>query len=339
MMFQGILSGVAPHDFALDFLLCGLERRGHTVHRRARQDATSNGCDASISNTLAPFLREHQHFVNPARPWILHGHGMALHKHWTVGTYIDFSLYPTALWVHYGERYVYHGDCCLVAAGGWAKLDFYHKLLGCRREVRSEIYSQMGLIPQKPLVVYAPTWSRPTAESWALWQQDDRVPDGAYVNSGTEYMRHRIIEQIERLDVNLIYMPHTGGTDAATAAGFWPSRRVEVLVAADLIVGDISSVLTEALCLDVPIVHVRREPEDRRPGDYHVFANTRMPMCEFGDVVDVADLPDVVRYRLSRADDYAGLRRFWRESGCGVVDGHAADREAVLIEEAVRTYS
>lgn len=342
MRFQAIQSGIKPHDYALEFTLRALEARGHETYRIDGRTQGMGlafdlvGMEGTIANTLTPFTETWgAHFT---KPWILSGHGISLHKSWTVSTKVDLSLYPTQLWLDYGHVFVHHGDCKLQAVNGWGKMDAYWKLRQTRQTVRDEIYKQFALDITKPLVVYAPSWSRPKCETLELWRKNAPWEEAVYGNSGTEYMNGEVTHALRDLPIELLYMPHTGGCHAAIAEQFWPQRRVEILVAADLLISDVSSVAAEFLAMDKPIVLLHKHEEDMLPGDGRLFHRKGAVALFFGAYCRIERLDLIVSWHLEHAGQASTARAHWLARGVGTVDGHCAEREAEAIEKFAEEY-
>ena len=345
MRIQAIMCGVPSHDYSMSFMLDVLRARGHEIvytgffRQKDLPEVMSDGVDCTVSSLNQPFNSRHEDFRDPARPWVLFSHGISLHKPFSMGRLgIDFSFYHMPVWLDYLRAF--HDDTCTpICTHGWGKLDQYWKLTReCRGEVKEEVYKQHGLDPGLPLIVYAPSWSREGYETWAKWQDSPHHND-IYVCAGTEYMSDRVLAKLNTIRANLVYLPHDMREDSEDGEGFWPSRRVELLAAADLLVSDTSSMAAEFLMMDKPIVQIARMPEDRLDGHLHLFHTPELPPCHLGDpVYDLDTLVDIVERRLV-TDEYAAVRDFWLRHAVGRPDGLCAEREAVALESCVDVYT
>lgn len=342
MRVQAVHTGVASHDFAMSFMLEVLREQGHEVVRAGffRGEGefppiASTGFECTVSPLNQPFNARHDDFLDPARPWILYSHGISLHKPFSMAALgIDFSFYPQAAWVDYLAAY--HQDTCrAVATNGWGKLDLLWALAQkCRQEIKEDVYAEFGLNRYRPLVVFAPTWSREEWPTWKLWQENGPHPS-LYRCAGTEYMAPEILKALHTLDANVVYLPHNMGADNEKGIDLSPERRVELLAAADVLVSDTSSMVAEFLVFDKPIVQVARMPEDRLAGHLHLFHEPTLPPCIVGDpIYDLSRLAETVARRCE-VDEYAEVRRFWRDYAVGDIDGFCAQREAAALESAV----
>ena len=221
---------------------------------------------------------------------------------------------------------------------GWGKLDVYYKYSKDRIKTRQEIYQQFHLDSNRPLVLYAPTWVRDKGTKFA-WLQEGLHPD-AYINQGSGYLSNEVIKQIQKLPVNLLYLPHFVTTQSNKLKNLDLDTRVKLMVAADLLVGDISSMVAEFTVLDKPIVLIKKDIKDRSILDFHIYQDLRTPVLDVGDIIDVSEVAKVVKYRLKH-DDYKERRNMWKNKLVipdGKFDGHCTDREVTAIETFIKEY-
>jgi CDP-glycerol glycerophosphotransferase (TagB/SpsB family) len=264
------------------------------------------------------------------RPIINMSHGLAVWKRFHNRHLADLHLLNhdwdgrqmTALYPYYSF------NCRTV---GFPKLDSLVKLLPHRQDVKAEFIKEMKLDATKPIIAFLPTWGgdRPNIDE----------PEGTFFELekiDTNKIPNFILSAHNTIGSGLTGDRYDGNTIPRKADIFKKARYVwvapnkdKLLLAADVIVGDISSILIESLIVNVPIIHLHR-------GSFAPFELNDSEgydgMLLLGQVCSIKRLPRIINDVLKN-DDYKLLRKYWRDRLLKYsIDGKATERAVREIE-------
>ena len=218
--------------------------------------------------------------------------------------------------------------------GGYPKVD---ELINLQID-RSELCSRYGLNPDKPVILFAPSWGG---------KQN--------LNAGIHNAKH--LSSLE----NLLIVPHSADYPLAKKYGAvkpGDGNINQFLHLADVVVSDISSVLAEASILDKPVVQLILPaypgcfPEvESRPSGTWVSADIlareqltdrsarpfKIPYVNedwiLGHTARSTELRDAIRAALEQPQDFAEQRKYWAEQSCWKADGQSSKRISHMIEQ------
>jgi len=242
----------------------------------------------------------------------------------------DMMILPTANWIPVFNRLCSNSiDTHFGIGGGWSKFDIYYKYLKNRKETREYIYNKYNFDKNKKLIIYGPTGIRLGSEHLDQWLKQG-WPKDSYQRHGSAYLRKEVKEIIQRYG-NMYEIEHPCLNEVDIT-----EDRIPMMVAADMFIGDISSMTHEFSLIDKPIIQMMKNIEDRLSGDFHIFCNPNEETIDFGDIIDVKDLDKTIQSRLAK-DSHRDRREYLKEKYVGICDGKAASREADAIEEFCQT--
>ena len=212
-------------------------------------------------------------------------------------------------WMRESAKVPVFGDMGWPKMDAWFRMDHERRLLG--RSPR-EIYG----FDARPIVAFSPTW-----------KHDHSVP-----HTPRNYRLSQILTVMAD-HFNVLVAPHPYETEDISGFADMPGirilgqnetdARIEALLDADVIVGDVSGVMFESLYTDKPIV-VIDAPEDQ---GYFVTKHPTDPqLIDCFTVADGDRLADAIWAALN--DPLKPSRGFWKEQILGPTDGHASRRIA-----------
>jgi len=267
--------------------------------------------------------------------------------------YVDHGLSPVK---YYAYRYRTFHECDLLFYPGPVFQDimavlnpeFDHGLQGGLPKMdqlvtlevdREAECRRLGLAPEKPIVVFAPTWGGKYRSDWGI--ANARHLDGY---------------------PNLIIAPHP--SDYRIARRFdavVPEEKGNInqlLRLADVVVSDVSSVVGEAAVLDTPVVQMILpeypgcfpQPERRHEGLW--LDTQRMKSFEaaadpvrrpfklayldedwiMGHTAHPQQIKRAVDAAIAEPDRFSKERKFWAERSCFLPDGRSTERIGMMIE-------
>ena len=352
MNFQFINTSRKQHNYIQGLLAKKLQKLGHTtITPSPDKIISSDVVDATISSMPTCFESYQPTFKNPAKPWLRTEHGIYFYKQWARWVCYDFYdlfLMPTQYPVDfYYSNYKYFSKTwrphtlnhvTFKVVDGWGKLDLYYQFNKNRDTVRKEIFERFDLDILKPLVLYVPTWIRDNG-SKEEWISTGMEAD-AYVQQGSGYLHPQVKQAMDSLPINFFPLHHYVTSADFTFKDLDTITRVKLMVASDLLIGDVSSMVGEYTTLDKPIVLLRKKEIDRDPYDFNVYQDEHTTLLDIGHIVDISELSQTVDYALSH-DDYTDKRKYWRNLLVipdGKFDGKCTEREATAIVKFVKSY-
>jgi len=188
------------------------------------------------------------------------------------------------------------------------------------KSIRSEVIEELGLDPKEPIVVFAPSWDDPEAKRKGTI---DALP------------------QIEAMGLkNLLVCPHDYDKMFNVLKGkkvIKSSNKNRYLMAADLMIGDMSGIMIEFAVLDKPMVHIDMYGDKRMYGIWEEPAN-HYGTFQIGEFATPDTLPKAVNSALSDPDKYKFLREYWKWRSFYNL-GTAAKAAADSIIELTGSYS
>jgi hypothetical protein len=216
--------------------------------------------------------------------------------------------------------------------GGYPKVDELLKL----RIDRLDLCARFGLDPEKPIILFAPSWG------------GKKNPSAGIHNA--RYLSSRD---------NVLIVPHSADYSLAKKYGAVRPQDGNInqfLHLADVIISDVSSVLAEAAILDKPVVQLKLphypgcfpEAEKRRSGvwvsksiierEQQVDREKRpfkIPYIDedwvMGKVVEPHHLVEATMDVLNHPDSHSKERRYWAEQSCWKADGRCSERITAMI--------
>jgi CDP-glycerol glycerophosphotransferase (TagB/SpsB family) len=317
-----------------------LVKKGYVVDEYYAHDVKNK------PNTTLPRLKTHSLTVlnylavpnlygrHIPRPIIFMSHGISVWKRGHNRHLADLHL------IHHDWEsrqmttiFPYHSFNCRTV--GFPKLDSLVKLLPHRREVKAKFIKEMKLDATKPIVAFLPTWG------------GDKLnidePEGTFFELekiDVKKIPNFILSAHNTIGSGLTSDSHDGGVNARKATVFkkapyvWVApNKDKLLLSADVIVGDISSILIEGLVTDVPIIHLHR-------GSFAPFelndAEGYNGMMFLGAVCSIERLQHTINEVLKN-DDYKMLRKYWRDRFLKYsLDGKATERTVREIEKVLK---
>jgi len=325
-------SDLKTHLLANSHLISELIARGHNVktvissHSAKTDNITKNFPEKSI------VLAERLSTKVEGCLSILLLHGISLYKinynRKTKDKY-DRILVPTKPWIeernkklddekenfHYSDHY----------SDGWNKLDCYYDYIQRKQSVKDYIYKKYKFDKSKKLIVYAPTFSRTGSESLKKWKEQGLDPN-SYQNHGTGHLKDKVCSIAKQYaNIYSIIHPCNYRNDET-------EDRMKIMAVADMFIGDISSMTLEFSVMDKPMILLKKEEENRIPGDFNIFHDTQKELLDFGPTVDLKNLAATIKSSFVN-DSYRDRRNELKDKYTGIFDGNCAKREADTIEK------
>jgi CDP-glycerol glycerophosphotransferase (TagB/SpsB family) len=162
------------------------------------------------------------------------------------------------------------------------------------KSTRDEVIKEFGLDEKEPIIVYAPSW-------------DDK-----------DALRKGSIDALSKVMAlpykNILLCLHEYDKMFKTLEGkkvIKAPNKNRYLLAADLVIGDISSIMIEFTLLNKPMVHIDMT------GDRHHYGIWEEPTCHYGtfqvgDFATPDQLQEKVKDALNNPDKFKRLREYWK---------------------------
>ena len=221
--------------------------------------------------------------------------------------------------------------------GGYPKVD---ELINLQID-RSDLCSKYGLNPDKPVILFAPSWGG----------KKNR-------NAGIHNAKH--LSSLE----NLLIVPHSADYPYAKRYGAvkpGDGNINQFLHLADVVISDISSVLAEASILDKPVVQLVLpaypgcfpEAESRKSGTWvsddiltreqltdRSVRPFKIPYVDedwiMGHTADPSELEAAIKDALDHPQDFTEQRNYWAEQSCWKADGQSSRRITHMIDQYLK---
>ncbi|MBC8376735.1 MAG: CDP-glycerol glycerophosphotransferase family protein [FCB group bacterium] len=224
--------------------------------------------------------------------------------------------------------------------GGLPKMD---EFMGSKIN-KVDYCAELGLDPQKPVVLFAPTWGGKYESTWGI--------NNARFLSGIP---------------NLVISPHPADFKAAKRFNAilpkQPGSTNDLIKIADVVISDVSSIVGEAALLGKPTIQLELpnypgcfpNPDKRKKGDWldatrlSFFAEQADPIKRpfklafldedwvLGYTSKPENLIDTVERALSEPERFAEKRAYWNEQNCYMPDGNTNERLTKMIFHYIDT--
>ncbi len=161
------------------------------------------------------------------------------------------------------------------------------------KSTRSEVIREFDLDPKEPVIVYAPTW----------WHPDCYNPGSTVVLDEIESMGFK----------NLLVCFHDFDRIGETKAGkryIRTPNKNRYLLAADLLIGDHSSIILEYAILNRPIVQVNAFKDFQY---FYIWRDQDCGIFQIGDIAKPGGIKRAVEAALSDPKKWEFLRKYWVE--------------------------
>lgn len=162
------------------------------------------------------------------------------------------------------------------------------------KSTRDQVVNELGLDPKEPIVMFAPSWDDPDAKRKGTM---DALP------------------QVEALGLkNLLICPHDYDKMFNKLSGrkiIKDANKNKYLLAADLMIGDMSGIMIEFAVLDKPMVQIDMYGDKRMYGIWEEPAN-HYGTFQIGEFATPDTLPNAVKQALNNPNKYKFLRDYWK---------------------------
>lgn len=291
-----------------------LKRRGHT---------RVMGSIADVSIQIQNPRRWHN--VSGDVYWIMHG--VSCTKDWV----IPQALYgrrrkcvkrmhfisPAPYWTEVVKSHKHCRRRYSVHETGWPKTDILAGLLKKRESLRRKIRKNFNL-DDKPIIGYFPTWT-------------------AQVHAQREELDPQVICDLLK-DYNVLLCGHQREPDKVKTlfrgcdASVWESGlpKLEILIAADMIITDTSSVAYEACIVPNRSIVLLDNKDD--PYYLNIKNKKEGKFLDMGPRAYISNLKEEVDYHINHPEDYQLRRDYWKNYVLGASDGKCASRIVDLME-------
>lgn len=319
MRFQS-LSHIAYQWSCLEPVEEELKKRGHTVLRGEKEPFPKE----EVDGTLIASVR----YLNPGlinllkRPIFSLPHTTAVVKTtlYSSHTKSDYMLMTGPIWKERME-YVFPKYKNNIEIG-YPKCDelvAVQSRPGAKASVRDQVIKELDLDPKEPIVMFAPSWDDPDAKRKGTM---DALP------------------HIEALGFkNLLICPH----DYDKMFNKLQGRKVikapnknRFLLAADMMIGDMSGIMIEFAILDKPMVQIDMYGDKRMFGIWEEPAS-HYGIFQIGEFATPDTLSKAVKEALNNPDKYKFLRDYWKWRSF-YNPGTAAKAAADAIEQLTNSY-
>jgi len=264
-------------------------RRGYSVEVFSAFDKFNvKEFDVIVTNYMA---KGKEDYKAPIVVYLPHGIGL-----WKSGTQTDI---PTDFFIPgpiMGKWFQLEQPNKKYHIVGFPRIDSLLNKLKQREQIRNVFIQKLKLNPSKPIVAYVPTFNNndgfnKRGTSTELNKIDPKsIPNFIISIHGLDLTRGYIRDLEKRFQ----YV-------------YWEANKENLLVSADVVVGDISSLLIESLVLNVPIIHLYR-------GDYAIFEMFdragEFGLLTLGEVCKAEQLAATITQNL-KVDKFAALRAYW----------------------------
>jgi len=290
-----------------------LKKRGHTILQGERIPFSKDEIDGTL---IASVL-----YLNPGivhtlkRPVFFMPHGVAVVKTtlYQLHTKTDYMLMTGSIWK---ERMAYlfpkYKNNIEV---GFPKSD---ELVN-GKSTREQVINELGLDPKEPIVIFAPSWDDKDAKRKGSIDALPKVEALGFKN--LLICLHEYDKMFHKLDGKKIIKQ--------------PNKN-KYLLAADLLIGDISSIMIEFAILDKPMVQIDMT------GNRHHYGIWEEPIPHYGvfqigEFATPDDLPRAVKGALNDPNKYKFLREYWKWRSFYNL-GNATKASADAIENLTGSY-
>lgn len=265
-----------------------LKKRGHTILQGERAPYSKHEVDATLIASVM--------YLNPGlvhnlkKPVFFMPHGVAVVKTtlYQLHTKTDYMLMTGPIWKERME-YVFHQFKHNIEVG-FPKSD---ELVN-GKSTREEVVNELGLDPKEPIVLFAPSWDDQDAKRKGTIDALPAVEALGFKN--LLICLHEYDKMFHKLEGKRIVKQ--------------PNKN-RFLLAADLLIGDISSIMIEFAILDKPMVQIDMT------GDRHHYGIWEEPSSHYGtfqigEFATPGTLPEAVKEALNNPDKYKFLRDYWK---------------------------
>lgn len=290
------------------------------------------------------------------RPRVFIQHGLSCLKGWDNNQPVDYMITPAPYWTEELSRrqkadarrkpYKIIGDL------GWPRMDVWYKYLQ-KRELCVKRVRERHQLDTRPIVVYFPTYAggghstRPVRvdDVFHLLSSHYNVFVGPHqMEGGTrqeEYMKGlSLAVRSPGPDCRLLLyrdlqadakyyledLPRSVNPDKWEAS---VHQRIEYMVAADALVGDISGTVFEYLSTGKPLILIDK-PED--PAYFHLNHKESNQVFDAPHKATMQNLVMTIDKALANPEDLADRRAYWKEFVVGPVDGQCSKRIVDFLE-------
>jgi len=159
---------------------------------------------------------------------------------------------------------------------------------------REQVIKELDLDPKEPIVIFAPSWDDKEAKRKGTIDALPKVESLSFKN--LIICLHEYDKMFRKLEGKKIIKQ--------------PNKN-RYLLAADLLIGDISSIMIEFAILDKPMVQIDMT------GDRHHYGIWEEPICHYGtfqigEIATPDDLGTAVHEALKNPDKFKHYREFWK---------------------------
>jgi CDP-glycerol glycerophosphotransferase (TagB/SpsB family) len=202
---------------------------------------------------------------------------------------------------------------------GWSKLDILINNKNKQQEYRDEVKRAFKL-DNKPIILFAPTYRKHNHTSKQLPGQPEKLLS--------------IADAIP--SCNLIFCPHSmcdyADQDYKYVVNKDSTDKYKYILAADLMISDISGITIEFGVLDKPIVLLNHPNYDH----YFSLNDGSGEVVDIGEIVNLSGLHDAVIRNLENPNYWGERRRYWIDKAIDYCcDGKSTPRIVDKIEELV----
>lgn len=269
----------------LHSIMAELKLRGHTYvlatqelitrHPKSLEKLHTIGFDVVIMTDYK--FKRYASFAGKKKPIIStihHGLGLKIKENYLEGYFVKYPVDLVFLPGHlYFKTLKTKSKLSQVYTTGFPKTDFLVNNSGRTSEFKTKLIKRLGLDKTKPVILYAPTWSRHEYSYGTLQSFDS------------------IYEELDS-DFNIILAPHPSDT-SWLKANFdykkYPSVKIftrvnkcGVILGADVVISDNSSIAMEAALIDKPVIHL---VNSYAPETMHLYLNEKKPIVNLGQIL------------------------------------------------------
>ena len=311
MKVQSLCLSDRPYQLAcLEPIENELIARGHSVIRTS-EPLPDDDIDASLASTYLYLRKEYIHKIK--HPIFFSEHGIAVVKEGFRPLYhtkADYMMQSGPIW-HERAMYrspKYRGNLAV----GYPKSDELFNNVSKSAMIREEIIKELSLDPKEPIIVFAPTWYDPDGYNPGSTILLDEIESMGFKNIITCFH-----------DFDLIGKEKTGSRYIKT-----PNKN-RYLLAADLMIGDFSSIVIEFAVLNRPIVQVN---PSNKLDHFYIWREKDYGLFQIGDIAKKGGIKQAVQKALDDPKEYEFLRKYWVERSF-YNPGRAAKAAADKMEE------
>ncbi len=290
-----------------------LKKRGHAILQGERTPFPKNEIDGTL---IASVL-----YMNPGiiqklkRPIFFMPHGVAVVKTtlYQIHTKTDFMLMTGPIWKermeHVFPRFKNNIEI------GFPKSD---ELVN-GKSTRDQVINELGLDPKEPIVIFAPSWDDKDAKRKG---SIDALPEVEALGFKNLLLcLHEYDKMFHKLEGKKVIKQ--------------PNKN-KYLLAADLLIGDISSIMIEFAILDKPMVQIDMTGDRQQYGIWEEPAS-HYGIFQIGEFATRGTLPRAVKKALNEPDKYKFLRDYWKWRSFYNL-GYATRSAADAIEKLAGSY-